>query len=423
MIASALAAGCGRQLNPAFCDDHPDDVDCRNSGMVAIDAPMGECTSSAMCAGNPNGTVCDVPSQTCVQCIVGIDVNSCSGNTPNCGEDHLCHGCVYDANCPASGVCLPAGTCADATAVLYARPGGIGLGTCTQAEPCTFTNALAAVTQTRHIIKLTVDQGITYSEAPITFNAPSIGVQVLGDGAAFEPIANGDALTVSAGNVEILGLSVRNATNDGLACTGGATLALRHTKFTDQTAGFGVSSQGCKVTIERSRFQRNNSGAMSLTAGTLEIRNNIIDHNGNGNLEAGNVQIANSSGRFVFNTVVQNSSKGGGNGRIGGVNCSPASGLAMLISRNIVSDNGNVPFGGNCSVPANSNYTGTVQNARFTNTTEYKLTENSPTTILRDDPEAQTDCQIGTPPKFIDDYEGQIRPAGFCDRGADEYKP
>src|SRR5262245_56220196 len=170
MIASVLAVGCGRQLNPAFCDDHPNDIDCRNSGTVAIDAPMGECTSSAMCANNPNGNVCDVLSQTCVQCIIGIDVNSCAGNTPNCGEDHLCHGCVFDANCTASGVCLPSGTCADATAVLYARPGAMGTGMCMQTDPCSFTSAIAAVTSLKHIIKLTVIGGTTYREGPITFN-------------------------------------------------------------------------------------------------------------------------------------------------------------------------------------------------------------------------------------------------------------
>jgi len=140
-------------------------------------------------------------------------------------------------------------------------------------------------------------------------------------------------------------------------------------------------------------------------------------------LDQGNVSIANASGRFVFNTMVQNSSKGGGS-RIGGIDCTPASGLTMLISRNIVSENGaGKAFGGNCTVPTNANYIGKIADAKFTNTTEYKLTMMSPGTILRDDLESLPDCMYGNPPKYIDDYEGQTRPAGFCDRGADELKP
>jgi len=244
----------------------------------------------------------------------------------------------------------------------------------------------------------------------------------LGASAVYEPTGAGDAITVSAGNVDIIGLTIRNAGGDGVACTGAATLALRKAFNTDN-AGYGLSSQGCNVTIERTRFQRNPSGALKLTAGTLEIRNNILDHNGNGNLDQGNVSIANASGRFVFNTMVQNSSKGGGS-RIGGIDCTPASGLTMLISRNIVSENGaGKAFGGNCTVPTNANYIGKIADAKFTNTTEYKLTMMSPGTILRDDLESLPDCMYGNPPKYIDDYEGQTRPAGFCDRGADELKP
>ena len=421
MIALSLATACGKTLNPAFCDEHPNDMDCRNSGMVAIDAPMGECQSSAMCVGNMNGTVCDVQSQMCVQCIVGVDVNSCSGTTPNCGDDHACHGCVSDANCAASGVCLPTGTCADPLAVLYARPNGTG--NCDQATPCTFTQAIAAATTARHTIKLLVDQGTLYRDPPITFDKMLVGVQVLGYSAVYEPTGSGDAITVSSGNVELVGLTVRKATQggSGVACAGAATLALRRAAITDNAA-FGLTTLGCTLTVERTRFQRNPDGAMNLTAGTLELRNNIIDRNGTGDqLDQGNVHITNASGRFVFNTMVQNLSKGGSS-RVGGILCSPASGLQMLVSRNIISDNGGGDtFGGNCTIPANSNYTGAVTDAHFNNTTEYKLTDTSPTIILRDDPESGPDCMPGG--KYIDDYEGQTRPSGYCDRGADEYKP
>jgi hypothetical protein len=422
LLLGALLVGgaaCGKQLNPAYCAEHPDDVDCRNSGMVAIDAPPGECSTNAQCAGNPSGSVCDVLAQTCVQCIVGVDVTACSGATPQCGDDHVCHGCIYDAHCPGSNVCLPSGNCADAAAVLYTKPGGNGV-TCTQDEPCTLTNALGQVSAAKHIIKMTATAGTNYSEPPITITTPT-AVQILGPSTTLRPNADGDAITINAPNVEIVGLTVANATGggDGISCTGTTILSLRQMKIQANT-GFGVNSTGCTVTIERTRITGNPLGAMSLVAGKLEIRNNILDKNGTDQLENGNVIIQNASGRFVFNTMVENLSKGGAQ-RVGGVSCTPATGQQVLISRNIVSGNGGGDtFGGTCTT-ADTNFVGAVADIKFVDLTDYRLSSTTPTTILRDDPESGPDCMSGA--KYIDDYEGQTRPVNYCDRGADEYRP
>ena len=125
----------------------------------------------------------------------------------------------------------------------------------------------------------------------------------------------------------------------------------------------------------------------------------------------------------MFNTVADNDSKGGST-RVGGIKCSAAGGLLMLVSRNIISDNGGGDtLGGDCSGYL-TNYIGTVSPAaKFAPGGDYKLTMMSPGTILRDDLESLPDCMFGSPPKYIDDFEGQTRPAGFCDRGADEFKP
>jgi hypothetical protein len=419
LVAVTLALGCGKQLNPAYCDDHPDDPDCRSSGMVVIDAPPGECTTNAQCATSPDGKVCDVLSQTCVQCIVGVDVSACTGATPQCGDDYTCRGCIYDAHCPASNVCLPSGNCADEAAVLYARPNATGT-TCTQAEPCTFTAALAAVTAAKHIVKLTATNGTTYSEPPIAISTAQ-PVQILGASTTFTPNGGGDAITVTGTNVEIVGLTVANATQggDGIACTGTTILSLRQMKLRDH-AGYGVTSTGCTITIDRTRISGNPLGGMLLVAGKLELRNNIIAGNGTTALENGNVTIQNASGRFVFNTVVDNLSKNGSD-RVGGVECTPAGGLQMLVSRNIVSGNGGgATFGGTCTTGA-TNFTGSVTDIKFVDRTDYRLSDTSPTTILRDDPESGPDCMMGT--KYIDDHEGQTRPVNYCDRGADEYRP
>ncbi len=426
LFAVLAAAGCGKQLNPAFCDDHPNDPDCRNSGLVLIDAPMGECRESAQCAMSPNGSVCDEQSQTCVQCIVGVDTSACTGATQQCGEDNTCHGCTLDSHCPDSGVCLPDGQCADASSILYAAPAATG--TCTRAAPCTFTTAVQMVSAAQHIIKLTTDAGAVYSEPPIALSTTQ-PVQILGEGATFQPSADGAAIEVSAGNVEIIGLAVKSAKSDeeqgrgdGVACSGTAILALRRMMITDNAA-YGVASNGCTLTVERSRLSRNPSGAMLVSAGTIEIRNNIVDHNGNPELSNGNISITNAAGRVVFNTIVQNLSKGGKD-RVGGVDCSKATGQEVVVRRNIISANGDAaPIGGNC-VPGmdKTNYTDKdINKVKFANLTDYKLTDMSPGTILLDDPEANPDCMHNG--KFIDDYEGQPRPANYCDRGADEYRP
>ena len=246
-------------------------------------------------------------------------------------------------------------------------------------------------------------------------------MQILGPSTTFKPTGAGDAIVVNAANVEIVGLAVSSATGggSGISCNGTTILSLRQMSIADHE-GFGVLSSGCTINIDRTRISRNTLGALSLSSGTLEIRNNILDHNGSDQLETGNVRIQNASGQFVFNTVVQNLSKNGGQ-RVGGVNCTPASGLAMLVSRNIVSDNGGgATLGGTCTT-GNTNFTGRVADIKFVDLTGYRLSGTSPTTILRDDPESGPDCMMGT--KYIDDVEGQTRPVNYCDRGADEYRP
>src|SRR5690348_14112684 len=70
--SAALAASCGKQLNPVYCAAHPTDIDCENAGMVTIDAPA-PCTSNAMCATG----VCDTKIGQCVECTLAMNV--CTG--------------------------------------------------------------------------------------------------------------------------------------------------------------------------------------------------------------------------------------------------------------------------------------------------------------------------------------------------------
>src|SRR5262249_9086238 len=115
LLALSTAQMSCRQLDPAFCASHPDDVDCaRRSG---IDAGMFD--DNEQCA-YPT-PVCDIFRSMCVPC-TSADLGSCAGTTPVCGDER-CRGCVADSEC-ASQTCLPDGACASPLDVLYVAPDG-----------------------------------------------------------------------------------------------------------------------------------------------------------------------------------------------------------------------------------------------------------------------------------------------------------
>ncbi|NVB82671.1 MAG: hypothetical protein HOV81_30115 [Kofleriaceae bacterium] len=418
LVLVIVLAGCGKQLNPEFCARNPDDQDCRASDYVAVDAPKG-CQSNADCMGDPMRGVCEVSSGQCEQCVPDVDTSACTGSTTICGDDRTCHGCITDMDCPGSNACMPSGDCADAANVLYVAPHGTG--TCDLGSPCSLPMAIEQLTAIRNIIKLTTMQGTTYDADPKLLLDKAQKVIVLGIGATFTPTNDGAAISVTAGDVSIDGLTVTGAKggmSDGIACTG-ATLSLR--RVTSSANGeHGIKTTTCTLTIERSRFSRNPRGGMLLTGGTLEARNNIIDANGSTTLKNGNVELATVSGRFVFNTVADNQSEQGGGGRTGGVKCSKAG--TFLVAHNIIVDNGgaNAATSGDCTIV--DNFVGN-DSAAVKFAAGYHLSAATPVTnpIIRDDPNADADCKVNG--EYIDDFDGQPRPYQLCDRGADEYRP
>lgn len=418
-LVGAMALGaCGKQLNPEFCARNPDDKDCRGTDLVAVDAPMG-CSSNDDCTADPMRGVCEVSSGYCEQCVPGGDTSACAGNAEICGDDRMCHGCIVDADCPASNVCLPSGTCANANDVLYVAPHGTG--TCDLGSPCNLPMAITLLTPARSTIKLTTNQGATYDADPKLVFDKNQQVTVLGIGATFTPTTDGTGIAVTMGDVTIDGLTITGADGmmgDGVSCTN-ATMTLRRVTST-QNADHGVKTMSCMATIERSRFSKNPKGGMQLSGGTLEVRNNIIDGNGSTALKNGNVEIGMAAGRFVFNTVADNLSENGGGARTSGVKCDKSG--AFLVAHNIIVDNGgaNAATSGDCNVI--DNFVGN-DSAAVHFGPEYHLTSETPVTnpIIRDDPNADADCKVNG--QYIDDFDGQPRPYQLCDRGADEYRP
>ena len=114
-IVAMLAGACSK-TNPYYCADHPDD-NCAIDGAMSADVATG-CQTSDQCSGDT--PVCVAPQ--CVQCTTTMAA-ACTDQTPICGSDNTCHGCAMDSDC-ASQVCLPDGSCADQSTVLYASPTG-----------------------------------------------------------------------------------------------------------------------------------------------------------------------------------------------------------------------------------------------------------------------------------------------------------
>jgi hypothetical protein len=420
-VAAAPLAACEGQLNAAYCADHLDDVDCRNAGLVRVDAPRPECTSDPDCATSPSGLVCDTGRNVCVQCIKDTNDAICTSQTMVCGSDQKCHGCIVDSDCGSTSmVCLPSQSCAAEATVLYAAPQASG-SACTKAAPCPLATAVEQLTATRHIIKLTTTfSGVDYLAEPITIDEP-FGVQIIATGTTLTPIGDGDAITASGQNLEILGMTITGAVGAGVKCTAGI-LTLRRTIVTAST-GFGLDSTACTLTVERSRFSANKLGGIQVASGEAELRNNILDRNGTSSSTGtvdGAMHIVNASGRAVFNTIALNLSRGGGSDRIGGIKCTSEGGFAL--KRNIVADNGNtnILVTGCTSI---GNYdTRDVTTVKFLNTNDFRLTAQSPPGAVLDDPGATDDCKVNG--ALIDDYQGDPRPTNsFCDVGSDELEP
>lgn len=418
-VALLVVAGasCKGDLNPAYCAANRSDPDCLVNGVELLDAPVKpECTSSAECSNNNNGQVCDTAAGHCVECIDGVDKTACTGATTVCGTDQQCHGCVTDGSC-ASGVCLATQACADMSEILYVTP--TGTGDCTRSLPCTLGVAVGMLMPPRHIIKLSRVPGTDYTDPPITISVPQ-PVQIIGKEAVWTPSGTSTAITMTNANLEILGLTIKNAGLDGIQCMAGS-LTLQETSLL-KSGSIGVEGTACNVTITRSHLSEHPNGAIVLTGGSHEIRNNIIDHNGNSALDGGVVQIAGSAGRLRFNTIVRSISRSGGQ-RVGGLTCS---GGGFLVAQNILADWGSAPNSIASSCVTRDNFVNRdITTVKFVDAdTNFHLTPQSPSPDILDAATNQVllDCAEGD--GHIDDIDGEARPYPvFCDRGADEYRP
>ena len=137
----------------------------------------------------------------------------CPSAAPFC-DMGACRACVADTEC-SSGACdADSGTCIAETSIAFASPTGSASSSCSRADPCSLSRALAVVDATRANVKLT---GGTY-QAALTFSG-TFGLSIYGPGTLsgeLEIQSNGGTLRVR--DIDL--------GNDGmLACSANSSLA------------------------------------------------------------------------------------------------------------------------------------------------------------------------------------------------------
>ena len=422
-LACLSTTGCGfidwlagRGLTREYCEQHPDEKDCRDE---FPDADT-RCMSNASCSAPTS--VCDLAgTQMCVQCVTPDQTSACNGVTPTCGSDHTCHACSRHEDCPLSSACLPDGSCATTAQVAYVDP-MLGSGnTCTLSMPC--KKVADALGTNRPNVKLT---GIIDEQVQINQNVTIVA-------------ASGTQLTRSNPGVilEVRGTSVvqivdltiangRGGTGIGISLPPGssASLSLRRVSVTGNTGG-GISASGGTLTISQSTISGNTASGISVSGGQFDITNTIIAGNGGPATAVGGVhfdQINSGTRRFEFNTVTNNN---GMDGAAVGVVCTLV-GQPVTFANNIVYANQEggtrTQVGGaNCNWsysdigPVAVAGTGNINmDPLFANPAQsnYHLQAGSPA-IDKADPASTMDVDI----------DGDVRPQGSGrDIGADEVK-
>jgi parallel beta-helix repeat protein len=194
----------------------------------------------------------------------------------------------------------------------------------------------------------------------------------------------------------------------------------------------GVSSSGCKLTLDSNIISSNTNEGVNLNNSTTFIlTNNIIQNNGGLSSRPGvSINDQGSTGTFAFNTVVSN---GPGGGTEGGIVC-PSAGNNVLIQNSIVTLNSHNPatngtqFAGKCQlsgvVTGPDSFSGAIQMMpTFVGPNDYHLDVGAGLT-------ANEQCCIdqiasATTANADHDVDRGPRPkvaGGMLDRGAHEAK-
>jgi hypothetical protein len=341
-----------------------------------------------------------------VECQLSPDCTA--PDRPVC-EANVCRGCLGDAECPGSNVCLTDGSCADPARVVYAAQTGTGTA-CTQAAPCSFDQAVAAVTATADVVKL----------APGTYDRPAQlaiakNMIVTGEGATFHGTApTAFTLMFDITAVAVTFIHVHFDLNGmfGAECVMSGALHLDRVVMTN--GGAGAYSSACTFSIDRSSIDAVTLYGLYLINSTVSVTNTFVTNSGASS--QGGVVISGSTGVVDHVTLSGNTASMAGGQAIrctdGNVairssivfgNGAPAIEDACLVGHSVIDPGYAGPGTGNVQMdplfvaPA---------------THDYHIQTGSPAVGLAD-PASQ----------LTHDYDGDPRPnpvGSMADSGADE---
>jgi hypothetical protein len=333
VVGGGLLEACD---NPNYCADCPLH-DRRNEDMPV------PCTSNKQCAATTATPLCDLESMTCVQCTQS-NTDSCTGTTPVCGSENTCVQCAKHTDC-ASSACLPDGACGDSSSVAFVAPTGTDNAQCSNMMPC--RTVAAALQLGRPYVKLS---GTTFEA--VTIDQGRTVKLLADDGAKLTRASGGPIILVKDNNTSLsiydLTISDAPAGQSGIVAMGGASVSLVRTELLNNP-GFGISCDGCSLSVAQSTITSNTGGGIIVQNGTFVIVGNMISGNGSLFVPGGIFINTGQSpvNRLEFNTLNGNIAQGGTGT---GIQCTAG---AFTARNNIISDNGSTgnleQVGGGCT--------------------------------------------------------------------------
>lgn len=426
LLLATLSALCAiAACNPRYCADHPY-RDCRLDWDAGPDGPK-TCTGNSDCTAPT--AVCDLgATMTCVQC-TPAEPGACSGATPAC-VSNTCQKCTEHAQCSASNVCLPDGTCADEQQVAYVASGGTGTA-CTKAAPCGTLDS--GVTANRPLVK--VGAGTFADSQTTTIDAKA--VTILADpGAKLDRAGDGVILEVKndGADVKIFDLEITGGTgssNPAISLPSGGAPKLTLTRVSvHDNQGVGILTTAGTLTMSRSTVRANTGGGVSISAAQFDITNCLIVENGGltsglGGVDISQILTPTGTHRLDFNTIALNA------GPLAvavntGVNCTTI-GTLLTFDSNIIHGNavngGGQQLGGSAMCVASYSDVGPDPAPGATNINMPPMFVNAAQGnfhLTSASPAKDTANPAAVMP---DDIDGEARPQGARrDMGADEVK-
>lgn len=441
LALAACAAGCEKD-NPNFCASDDPRPEC-NVDARPIDAREGCTANPELCAVDE-----DCLDNVCVDC-TGADNHQDADCTdpaaPVCDVSRDCRACAADSECD-SDFC-DRGACAPENSVLFVEVtsgSDSGDNTCeNKSSPCqTLIHALSKVpatggapAQNRRYIKLlttgTYDEGgqLTISDKTVVIVGAPL---VAGERSVIDRDGNGLTLAITSGaDVRLERLAVNNGVNntsaDGISCAS-STLVADGIEVHNNN-GTGIVGDNCKLTLRNSIVSSNDEGGISVQGSDRAvIVNNVIVGNGGVSSPFGGVRVASAdpaTSVIQSNTIASNIANA--TTQSDGIECL----VPGVTVRNMIIHGTSDRFrvAGACAF-VNVLFGPTDNGARLTgasntlvaNDAAYKFVDAATRNfhIAADSVAKGQGTVTGLAPEAMTDIDGQPRPQGMPDVGADE---